>query len=217
MTFSTTVHQQVAELWRRSFTHPFITQMASGKLPVHKFRFYCIQDYRYLEVFNHLQRQVVDQLRTTFPIPSDLFAMDDSELEIKEREQYFRQMQVSPREYRQTDLAPTNYDYLNHLRQSVRSSPAVGLAALLPCPWLYNELAEYWQGQHSPEPMYDRFFQTYAAVAASGEKERMITALNTVAAGVSEDIRKQMCQAFMRSSFYELHFWQMAMDEEEWQ
>ena len=65
--------------------------------------------------------------------------------------------------------------------------------------------------------MYNRFFQTYAEVAASGEKQRMMSALNTVADSVNKEIRQQMRQAFIRSSFYELHFWQMAMEEEGWQ
>lgn len=217
MTFSTAVHQQAAHLWQQSFDHPFIKEMANGQLPIRKFRFYCIQDYRYLEIFNHLQRQVMDQLSAVYLIPRNLFEMDDSQLEIQERERYFQEMSVSPEEYRDADLAPTNYDYLNHLRQSVADSAEVGLAALLPCPWLYNELAEYWQDQHSPEPMYDHFFATYAAVAASGEKQRMMAALDTVADGVDQATQDRMQRAFMRSSFYELHFWQMAMEEQQWQ
>ena len=217
MTFATSIHQQVANLWHQSFHHPFITKMANGQLPIRKFRFYCIQDYRYLEVFNNLQRRVMDQLSAVYSIPNDLFVMDDSQLEIKEREKYFQEMKVSTHEYRETPLAPTTHDYLNHLRQSIAVSSEVGLAALLPCPWLYNELAEYWRDQQSPQPMYNRFFQTYAEVAASGEKQRMMSALNTVADSVNKEIRQQMRQAFIRSSFYELHFWQMAMEEEGWQ
>lgn len=217
MTFSSTVHQQAADLWQQSFNHPFITEMANGQLPIRKFRFYCIQDYRYLEVFNRLQRHVMDNLSVNYSIPNNLFSMDDSQLEIKEREKYFDEMKVSAQEYHNTALAPTNYDYLNHLRRSVAVSPEVGLAALLPCPWLYSELAEHWQGQHSPQPMYDHFFETYAEVAASGEKQRMIAALNTVAGAVDQVIQQEMQRAFMRSSFYELHFWQMAMEEEGWQ
>lgn len=45
----------------------------------------------------------------------------------------------------------------------------------------------------------------------------MMSALNTVADSVNKEIRQQMRQAFIRSSFYELHFWQMAMEEEGWQ
>lgn len=73
MTFATSIHQQVANLWHQCFHHPFITKMANGQLPIRKFRFYCIQDYRYLEVFNHLQRRVMDQLSTVYSIPNDLF------------------------------------------------------------------------------------------------------------------------------------------------
>lgn len=216
MDFSTQVHTKAQNLWDKSFNHPFIKEMASGKLAIAKFRFYCIQDYKYLEHFNQLQHQVMPSLATKYGIPEDLFAVDDSKVEIVEREHYFKEMQVSDKQYQEARLAPTAYDYINHMQISVLKGPEIGLASLLPCPWLYCELAQHWENQTSPQKMYQRFFKTYQSISKNGEIKAMKQALDTVADQCDEQTKSQMTQAFMRSSYYELHFWQMGYDQESW-
>ena len=48
MRLSEILYKEVSPIWSSYLTHPFIRELKDGTLPVEKFRFYMIQDYRYL-------------------------------------------------------------------------------------------------------------------------------------------------------------------------
>ena len=43
------IYERAKALWPRYLTHPFVTEMADGTLPMEKFRYYMLQDYLYLK------------------------------------------------------------------------------------------------------------------------------------------------------------------------
>ena len=45
------LHACVQDIWPRYLSHPFVTQMADGTLPMEKFRYYMLQDYLYLKYY----------------------------------------------------------------------------------------------------------------------------------------------------------------------
>lgn len=213
--FSEQVHQENQVLWQKSFNHPFIKEMVSGKLPTAKFRFYVIQDYQYLEVFGQLHLKLAKKLD-----PADSKIVEDytagfNEAELHERNHMFKELGVTKKEWQQ-EAVPANYNYMNHMRHSLTISPAVGLASFIPCPWLYVELAQHWHNSTSPVPIYADFFHMYQEAAKDKSAVPMINLMDKLAEKAAPKERLQMAQAFKRSSYYELQFWQMAYDYQRW-
>lgn len=214
--FSEKVHEANKKLWQKSFNHPFIKEMVAGKLPTHKFRFYVIQDYQYLEVFGQLHLQLAKKLGPADAKIVKDYTDDLNAAELHERNHMFKELGVTKEEWQQ-EAAPATYNYMNHMRRSLELSPGIGLASFIPCPWLYVELAQHWQNSTSPVPIYADFFHMYQEAAKDKSAVPMINLMDKLAAKAKPEERQQMALAFKRSSYYELQFWQMAYDYQRWE
>ena len=49
MNFSEHLRQLAAPIWEAQLHHPFVVALGKGTLPLQKFRYYILQDARYLE------------------------------------------------------------------------------------------------------------------------------------------------------------------------
>ena len=54
MTLSERLRQAVAPIWQKTLTHPFVTGLGDGALPLENFRFYMGQDYVFLIEYSRL-------------------------------------------------------------------------------------------------------------------------------------------------------------------
>ena len=82
--------------------------------------------------------------------------------------------------------------------------------------WLYDEIADYWKDQTSPVPVYQAFFDSYQTVGFDTSTQQLVGLVNELAANSNETVKQQMMTAFLRSSSYELGFWQMAYTHQTW-
>lgn len=212
--FSEKLHQAAAPLWQKSIHHPFITELASGKLPLATFRYYLTQDTKYLAAFEKLHE------RTAALLPQSqgalLLKLANGSGEDVQRSPMLQQLKLSPAEIQQAPIAPNNYAYITHMEHQLSVDPAAAVTALLPCYWLYDEIADYWKDQTSPVPVYQAFFDSYQTVGFDTSTQQLISLVNELAANSSETVKQQMMTAFLRSSSYELGFWQMAYTHQTW-
>ena len=56
-------------------------------------------------------------------------------------------------------------------RQLIEGTPKTAAASMLPCSWLYQEIGAQLVKQHSPEPLYQRWIETYAGEEAYQRQE----------------------------------------------
>lgn len=217
-TFTDQIHTAAAPLWQKSFDHPFIHQLSDGSLPNDVFRYYLIQDRYYLSEFGKLHEQIANQL-TDAKAKAFLMAgaqgLKDGEIAV--REGFFEQLNITPDEVAHTPIAPTAYNYVNHMYAELyRGTTAQAIAGLLPCYWLYNQIGQQLVAQGSPKELYQRWIETYDSDTYTDSVNQMITLTNQAAAQADDETRAKMQTSFVRSSAYELAFWQMALDEQEW-
>ncbi|MDM8220171.1 TenA family protein [Limosilactobacillus mucosae] len=212
--FSETLHEAAAPLWQKSIHHPFITELASGKLPMETFRYYLTQDTKYLTAFEQLHE------RTAALLPQSqgdlLLKLAAGSGEDDQRNPMLEQMNLSLEEIQKAPITPNNYAYITHMEHQLSVNPAAAVAGLLPCYWLYDEIADYWKNQTSPVPVYQAFFDSYQTVGFDTSTRQLIDLVNDLAAASNETVRQQMMTAFLRSSSYELGFWQMAYTHQTW-
>lgn len=213
--FTDQAHAQTQALWDASKRHPFITQLQTGTLPAATFRYYLIQDHHYLHEFGKLHDLAADQSndpRVVNQLRAGAASLRDGEIAV--RQTFFDRLNITPAEVAAVTAAPTCYAYISHIyRALLTAGPAGAVAGLLPCYWLYAEIGQALAGTGSPVPIYQSWIDTYNADDYTGAMHDQLALANYVATPANTDA---LLAIFKKSSWYELQFWQMALDQEDW-
>lgn len=218
MAFTDSARKKANPFWEGSFTHPFIQSLAAGDLPPEIFRYYLIQDRYYLEHFGKLYDSIAEQ--TMDQAVREQLRQNAENLksgEVAIRQEFFSELAITEQEIMETPIAPTAYHYVSHMyRQLLDGTPNSAFAGMLPCAWLYQEIGDRLIQTGSPNPLYQRWIETYAgdAAAEAVKKERQL--LDRLYQESPKTEQQQMLDAFVISSKMEASFWEMAMTLEKW-
>mgnify|MGYP004707715577 FL=1 len=216
--FTDHMHILAQPLWLQSVNHPFIKQLTRGELPVSTFRYYLLQDRYYLSEFGKLHNLIADQLTDTASINFLRAGADGLKNgEIAVRKSFFTDLNITRAEIDFTPIAPTAYNYVNHMYAALyRGTPQRAISALLPCYWLYNEIGQALISKGSPVSLYQKWIETYDSKVYTDSVNQMIKLTNLAAQQVDDAERQQMTDVFIKSSAYELGYWQMSLKHENW-
>lgn len=217
MTLTANMHAAASDLFAASFNHPFITELADGQLSMARFRFYLKQDHYYLENFARLHHELALKMSnpdTIAFLENEASGFNNSEQEV--REEFFSQLDITANEMTETPMAPNTYNYITHMEHELNINSTCGAAALLPCYWLYNELGQHLSDVSSPVKIYQQFIDTYASPEFTAATNTMIDIVDRLGEAQSSVVQSQMIEAFLRSAYFELQFWQTAYDQANW-
>ncbi len=212
--FSDQLRAEAQPLWDRIYRHPFLLEARDRRLPLEKFRFFLLQDFLYLEAF---ARAVAIALGKA-PDGESVEALGKRVLTPIERplhRQLLEQLEVSPELLAGARHAPTCLAYTNHMLATAHQHGlGVTAAALLPCPWTYNDLDQVLGKIDHPilGPWADFYLQGMLKNSVAAWRGFVDHAAET--AGPAE--REAMRRVFLTSSRYELQFWDMAYTLEQW-
>jgi thiaminase/transcriptional activator TenA len=118
---------------------------------------------------------------------------------------------------RGTPMAPVNYAYTNHIMATALREPfAYGLAAVLPCYWIYLEVGKELRKRGSKDPEYQKWIDSYSSEGYAQEVADVLAIMNAEAARLDPASRQAVRELFKTSARYEWMFWDMAWREEKW-
>ncbi len=210
-----------AAAWGASFDHPFVQQLAAGTLPSELFRFYQMQDARYLEAF----ADAAAIIATRSPDPIDkLWFIDAARMALVVEGDlhagYGEKLGYGPDDIRNLELTPNNRGYQDHMvSTALRGTLVEAIAALTPCPWLYVELGQRLQKEHGTPPEshpYAAWLETYADPGFNDYMNELLSRLQRAADAADDAARERAKTAFMASVRYEWMFWQQAWERQSW-
>ncbi len=219
--FARECQDQAADAWGASFDHPFVTALADGTLDSGKFRFYQMQDARYLEAFADACSLI--SIRIEDP-DTKLWFIDAARLAIVVEQQlhqgYGETLGYTPADIRAVELTPDNRAYQNHMIScATRGSLTEAIAALTPCPWLYTALGTHLAGRLGSIPddhPYAEWLRTYADPGFVTYTNELLGILQAVADHQPGDVLQRAKAAFAVSARYEWMFWDQAWNEQRW-
>ena len=220
MTFSAHLRELAAPIWKAQLHHPFVVALGKGTLPLQKFRYYILQDARYLEELAKVFAAGAEKAEDADT--AIRFAQLVEETIIVERslhESYGKKWKLTAHEMRSTPHSPTNYAYCRHMR-SMAQTGTLGETTVvaLPCAWVYCEVGQHLLRKGPPKPShpYREWLELYGSPEFANVAKWMRTVVNRCAktAGKAEKVRME--EAFLISSRYEWMFWDMAWREERW-
>ena len=209
------------EAWERSrkiyagiLEEPFLKELAAGTLPEEKFARYIAQDEVYLGNYGKQMYEMADRM----PVAEEreMFrAFADAGME---GEKLMHQLLI---DRFGIDLAVegsvVTKAYNAHTQRAVDSgSREVGLAAMLPCMWIYNRV-----GLHILEVAtlegnpYKEWIEEYGNEEFTAGVNGVVEMIDAWAEKVDAATREEMTEAYLEAALYEYAFWDYGYNGEE--
>lgn len=212
--FTDTLKLRAWPVWEEIFRHPFLSEAKAATLPLEKFRYYVIQDYKYLSAFARVVAISLAKAPTSSALESIARRLV-TPIERPLHRKLMPMMGITQEDLHRTPISPTNLAYCNHMIGAASlGSWATGIASLLPCPWTYHELGEVVGKIDHP------VFGPWSAVYAEGLLEEGVNLwremLDEAGGSASAGEQAAIVDAFVTSSRYEFMFWEMAYRQEAW-
>ena len=122
--------------------HPFLVAMVDGTLDLASFKYYVVQDALYLADFSDCLRRLAHNAGVSENDAKRLedFATGAEDAEMALHNSFFKQWDISAQGVEQM---PNTLLYTSYMKRIVATQPhAEGLAALLPCFWVYMHVGQ---------------------------------------------------------------------------
>ncbi len=220
MTFTETLQNLAQPIWDVQLTHPFVVALGKGTLPTRKFKYYILQDARYLEELARVF--ALGAQRAADPDTALHFAKlveDTITVERGLHENYGKRWKLTPKAMRSTPLAPTNFAYTRHMRSVAQQGTLCELTVVaLPCAWVYCVIGQHLlkRGEPRPKHPYREWLLMYGSPEFAEVTRWMRALVDREAKSAGKAEKERMIEAFLISSRYEWMFWDMAWREERW-
>lgn len=214
-----TLWKNIEDIYKEIIKHPFIEGLTTGELSMDIFKEYIIQDALYLSRF----------ARAVALVGVKAGSDDDSLLLVRNAEAALSFERASlheflmsewglrPEEVYRRELSPVSLAYTNYLMLVAYSNPFhEGLAAILPCFWVYLKVGKQLVEKGSPNKTYQRWIDTYA----SEEYEKAVTEVVELMEKTLRELDTKEIQQvkthFRLSTIYEYLFWDSHYKMESW-
>jgi thiaminase/transcriptional activator TenA len=218
MRFSEEAWERTASVREAIHRLPFNTELAAGTLVPERFRFYITQDALYLAQYSRVLSLAAAKAPDT--ATSQVFghsALGAIAVEQRLHEHYLREFGVDPAAIAAAEPAPDCLAYTSFLVAVAHQQPWEALvAALLPCFWIYWDVACAIAKRAAPGNRYQAWIDTYADQSFGEAVERVIRIADKAAATATPGQQAAMLAAFGRSALYEWLFWDGAYRQRGW-
>ncbi len=219
--FAAECMRAAGQAWRASFEHPFVRALADGSLAPEKFKFYQMQDARYLQAF----ADTCSLISTRCPHPDDkMWFIEAARLalivESQLHEGYGARLGYTAKDIAALSLTPNNRAYQNHMIATAQCGSLVeSVAAMTPCPWLYMDLGRHLYdelGDVGDDHPYADWLRTYADPSFVEYTDNLLRRLQRLADAGDDEARQRGKEAFALSAQYEWMFWEQAWTMQTW-
>lgn len=201
------------EVWEKSrkiydgiLAEPFIRELADGTLPRDKFARYIGQDEVYIGNYGRQMYELAELM--TDPAEKELFkAFADSGIE-SEKLMHGLLIDRFGIDTEVSGSAVTNA-YNAHTQEAIDSGiREIGLAAMLPCMWIYNRVGLHILDIASLEGNpYREWILEYGNEEFTNGVNGVLEMIDSWAARADEATRAAMTEAYLRAALYEYAFW----------
>lgn len=220
MSFSNHLRKLAEPVWQAQLSHPFVVALGNGTLSERKFKYYILQDARFLgdlyRVFSAAAQKAPDSesaLRFT------KLAEETIVVEHGLHEGYGKRWKMTANQMTAVPMAPTNFAYTRHmLAVAATGSCCEAAVVALPCAWIYCVVGRHFLRKGSPPEShpYRDWLLLYASPEFAEVQKWMRKKIDQWAKAAGREERRRMEEAFVISSRYEWMFWEMAWNEERW-
>jgi len=220
MTFSNHLRKLAQPIWDAQLTHPFVVALGNGTLPERKFKYYILQDARFLgDLARVFAAGAVKAPDADSALRFAKLAEDTIVVERSLHESYGTQWKMTAKQMTSVPMAPTNYAYTRHMLSIAHTGSAAEMTVVaLPCAWIYCVVGQHLLKNGPPKKNhpYRNWLMLYASPEFAEVQQWMRKKVDLWAKTAGKEEKQRMEEAFVISSRYEWMFWEMAWNEEQW-
>ena len=206
--------QAALPIWESYYTHPFVSEIGDGSLPVEKFQFYMIQDHKYL--MQYAKVFALGVVKSTAEADMRLFAdliTATLDTENAVHQSYLQKLGITRQMIDETPMCLNNESYTNYMISiSLKEGMAELATAVLACSWSYKLIGDHMETipGSKDHPFYGNWINTYTSQGYRDCNDVMIDLVDRFSAGYSEEQLQNLEQIIINCSKYEYQFWEMA-------
>lgn len=208
------------DLWQRAIAHPFIEEMGDGSLTAERFRRYFLQDYVFVNDLVKVAGVAVSKA-PTLPLarPIEEFLSNILGAEDALFVGAFEILGIPESEYRNVQPLPTTAALGNFLvRLAYEGAFAETCCAMLVTEGVYLDWGERLRDAHpedSGNPL-GSFYRGWIDLHTQETLGPIVNHLSSVVDSAAGSEISRLQSIFDRAVRYEIAFWRMAHDGEEW-
>jgi thiaminase/transcriptional activator TenA len=205
-------------VFKRILEHPFVTGLTDGSLPMESFAYYVAQDAHYLRDYARALALVAAKAPDQ-PTVAMFAAHAQGAIEVESQLHAGFAHDLHPGYAAEfsAPVSPTTLAYTSYLlRVCSQGDFAQGLAAVLPCYWIYAEVGAALLTHSSPQPLFARWIDTYGGEEFAAIVAAVLDAVDVVGDSAGAAQVSAMRQHVLMTSKYEWMFWDAGLRRETW-
>lgn len=214
MSFSRQLKSAAERVWEDGYRHPFVQGLGSGALEKDSFKFYLIQDYKYL-----LKYAKVFALGALKADSESLMAKftrtqnDILNMEMNLHRAYMKSFDISEEEAESAKSSLFNNAYTaNMLAEGYSGGCAEIIAAVFPCGWTYYDYAVRLKEDYSSSDsnFYKSWLDMYSSDEFKASFDWFFEELDRLCESKSPAELEKITEIFVSSVEFEYLFWDMS-------
>lgn len=220
MLFSDRLFKAVEPVWNSYLEHPFVKGIGEGTLDKEKFIHYMKQDYVYLIEYSRvfaIGSTKANDLKTMTIFANLLHGTMNFEMDL--HREYAEKFGITNEELEATEPSATMTAYTSYMiSQAQLGGVENAIAAVLACAWSYNWIGKKlatWRGALTHE-FYGNWVKMYSSDGFTKIADDCINIINTIAKDKPEQELKKLEEIFVKTSYFEYMFWDMAENISMW-
>jgi thiaminase/transcriptional activator TenA len=208
MRLSEKLRKDAEDIWNKIFLHPFVKEIFEGTLPEYKFRFYILQDYNYLisSIKNFaLLASKADDVNTMKELIN--IATIEATGEFEGYINLLKKMNLTIWEAEKEEQLQTGISYSSFLLStSSLNTYEEGITAVLPCYWLYAEIARLHKKKLTGNK--NNLYKQWAYYYLKNDYLELVNKIRRLVDEIDSNFPyDKLKYAFRTSSRYEYMFW----------
>lgn len=205
-------------LWTSYIEHPFVKGISDGTLDIEAFRFYMIQDYRYLLEYSKVfALGIVKSTDENVMRKFALMVKETLDGEMKIHKAYMERLGITHDEVINAKTALVNQSYTSYMLDIAFKGDVLDiLVAVLSCAWSYQVI-----GQHHSKvdgavqnEVFGEWIRGYSCKEYVDNTYEIIELVNRLGDGISKEKALKLEEIFITCSEYEYMFWEMSYKKE---
>lgn len=217
-TWTRTLWAEIAPIYDGIIAHPFIAGLADGSLPGDVFAGYVAQDVHYLRAYARALAIVAAKAPTLSA--TALFARHAAEVfdvELQLHGELLPALGLSASDLEAVPVSPTTQAYTSYLLATAHAGGfADGLAAVLPCYWIYAEVGAALAERGSVDPRYQQWIDSYGGDEFAATVAEVLELADRTGPGLAATDEAAARGHFVTTSRYEWMFFDAAYRREAW-
>jgi thiaminase/transcriptional activator TenA len=217
-TWTSSMWEGARPIYTAILDHPFLAGLTTGTLSPERFAYYVAQDVYYLRDYARTLAVVAAKA----PTHADTgllarHAAETAEVELVLHEKLLPELDIDAAALATIAVSPTTRAYTSYLLATAYDGTfAEGLAAVLPCYWIYQRVGAELVEKGSPDPRYQRWIDTYAGEEFAATVQDVLDLAGRAGPDLASAEAGRTREHFLTTARYEWMFWDAAWRLETW-